>query len=110
MRSLNRPEWPKYKNGKLRNYKNYSSFLKYLFKYFGRYCCYCEIRARSLDVEHISPKSLNSTYICNWFNLLIACPTCNRDYKKIKMHREEDLSGLMIVIHLICLCITMTAL
>ena len=84
MRSLNRPEWPKYKNGKLRNYKNYSSFLKYLFKYFGRYCCYCEIRARSLDVEHISPKSLNSTYICNWFNLLIACPTCNRDYKKNK--------------------------
>ncbi len=84
MRSLQRKSWPQNPDGTTKAPAHYKTFLSDLIDNFGRYCCYCEIRARSLDVEHISPKSLNSSYTCNWFNLLLACPTCNRDYKKNK--------------------------
>lgn len=56
-------------------------------------CCYCERRrdiSYDRDVEHYRPKKgvdgvKHKGYwwlAYNWDNLLIACPTCNRKYKK----------------------------
>lgn len=58
-------------------------------------CCYCECRLdRYADIEHFRPKK---EYVgtdgvkhvpgyywltCDWDNLLLSCPTCNRSYKK----------------------------
>lgn len=82
MRSLQRNPWPQNPDGSKKTPAEYKDFLPNLIDNFGRYCCYCEIAYWSLDVEHVAPKSLNPTQICNWDNLLLACPKCNRDYKK----------------------------
>lgn len=75
MRPLKRPP-----NGK--NYKTYQSYRDDLLKEYGNYCAYCEKEDYDLDVEHIDPKSKHQTKITDWNNLLLACPTCNRDFKK----------------------------
>lgn len=84
MRSLQRKSWPKNSDGSQKVFKAYKDFLPDLKENFGRYCCYCEKRERKLDVEHIAPKSHNPSQILDWDNLLLACPVCNRDYKKNK--------------------------
>ena len=82
MRSLQRKSWPKNPDGTQKTPTDYKTFLPDLIDNFGKYCCYCEKAERSLDIEHVAPKSLNPTKICDWNNLLLACPKCNRDYKK----------------------------
>lgn len=82
MRSLKRNSWPVDKNGMKIQYTNYGSFYPHLIKNFGVYCCYCECEIRKEDVEHVAPKSRNPQLVCDWNNLLLACPNCNRDYKK----------------------------
>ncbi len=82
MRSLKRNPRPKVANGNLKQPKNYKDFLPDLKVNFGNYCCYCEVHCRSVDIEHVAPKSLEPMHACDWDNLLLACPKCNRDYKK----------------------------
>lgn len=82
MRSLLRKPWPQNPDGSKKTPADYKTFLPDLIDNFGQCCCYCEKAESSLDVEHVAPKSLNPTKICDWDNLLLACPKCNRDYKK----------------------------
>lgn len=67
-------------NGK--SYSTYKSYKNDLLKNYGKYCAYCEKKGSDLDVEHVEPKSKSPTKITDWDNLLLACPTCNRDFKK----------------------------
>lgn len=90
MRSLQRNPWPQNSDGSKKTPADYRTFLPDLKTNFGGYCCYCETRVRKLDVEHVAPKSLNPQQICDWNNLLLACPTCNRDYKKNKNPSRND--------------------
>lgn len=85
MRSLQRKPWPKDQQGctKSPSPSNYKAFLVDLEDNFGQYCCYCE-RRELVDVEHVVPQSSAPLLVCNWHNLLLACPKCNRDYKKDK--------------------------
>lgn len=74
MRPLSRiPTW--------QQYKHYKSFKPLLLQSFGPYCAYCEKKDWDLDVEHVQPKSVSGLDTV-WTNLLLACPTCNRDFKK----------------------------
>lgn len=66
-------------NGK--QYKTYQSYKTDLLLRYGAYCAYCEKHDYDLDVEHVEPKS-KSGKITDWDNLVLACPTCNRDFKK----------------------------
>lgn len=66
-------------NGK--SYKTYQSYKSDLLKRYGPYCAYCEKKDHDLDVEHVEPVS-KSGKITDWNNLLLGCPTCNRDFKK----------------------------
>lgn len=90
MRSLKREPWPQNPDGSNKTPVDYKTFLPDLKTNFGGYCCYCETRVRKLDVEHVVPKSLNPSQACDWNNLLLACPTCNRDYKKNKNPSRID--------------------
>lgn len=90
MRSLKRNSWPKDELGNLKKPKRYSDFLPDLIENFGHYCCYCEWPVRKLDVEHVIPKSKRPELECEWTNLLLACPTCNRDYKKNKNDSRDS--------------------
>lgn len=68
-------------NGK--QYKTYQSYKTDLETHYGPFCAYCEKQGRDLDVEHVEPAS-KSGKVTDWTNLLLACPTCNRDYKKAR--------------------------
>ena len=63
------------------NYKTYQSYRSDLLQRYGPYCAYCEKKDNDLDIEHVETKS-KSGKITDWNNLLLACPTCNRDFKK----------------------------
>lgn len=44
----------------------------------GVYCSYCERRLPvSLEVEHVSPKSVADDLKCEWTNFLLSCKSCN---------------------------------
>lgn len=90
MRSLQRNPWSKNSDGTPKAPVEYKSFLPDLKANFGGYCCYCETRVRKPDIEHVAPKSLNPSQACDWNNLLLACPICNRDYKKNKNPSRND--------------------
>ncbi|TCW65020.1 MULTISPECIES: HNH endonuclease [Burkholderia] len=64
-----------------KKYLTYQSYKADLLSRYGSYCAYCEKKDGDLDVEHVEPKS-KSGKITDWDNLLLACPTCNRDFKK----------------------------
>lgn len=64
------------------NYSNYKNYKNDLIDRYGKYCAYCEKADADLDVEHIEPKSKHKLKITDWNNLLLACPTCNRDFKR----------------------------
>ena len=65
-------------------------------------CCYCERKRdekRDSDVEHFRPKArvegagnhLGYWWLAyNWENLLIACKTCNEEYKKSKFPLKDE--------------------
>lgn len=67
-----------------RSYKTYQSYWPDLLKAFGPYCAYCEAQTWDLDVEHVQPKSRVPKKELSWRNLVLACLTCNRDFKKAK--------------------------
>ena len=72
-----------------RNYTDYKSYHKDLFDAYGPYCAYCEKKDHDLDIEHVEPKSKVPTKKTTWSNLLLACPTCNRDFKKSWNHSRK---------------------
>lgn len=76
MRPLQRPT----------NSNTYTAYKKYkpdLLKAFGGYCTYCEKKDGDLDIEHVEPTSKGGG-VTDWNNLLLGCPSCNRDFKKAK--------------------------
>ena len=76
MRPLQRPA----------NSNTYTTYKKYkpdLLKAFGGYCAYCEKKDGDLDIEHVEPTSKGEG-ATDWNNLLLGCPSCNRDFKKAK--------------------------
>lgn len=72
-------------------------------------CCYCEsdISSRS-DVEHWRPTSLYPWLAYSWDNLLLACQTCNQDFKKdefpIGEGRTRAVFGIEDIEQIHCLC------
>ena len=83
MRPVKKGKWPTNQFGYIKLPADYRDFLPDLKADIGHYCSYCECRTRSLDVEHVIPKSINPQKLeYNWYNLLLSCPKCNRDYKK----------------------------
>ena len=87
MRPVTRNGWPLDENGEQKQFtnSNYKGFFKDLLDNFGFYCSYCE-KPDNLDVEHVIPKTVPAgvALAVDWNNLLLGCPTCNRDYKKNK--------------------------
>ncbi len=58
---------------------NYSDFEPWLqYNQFDRMCCYCVLSQKVLEVEHYVPRSFDSSRTDDPFNLLLACPRCNR--------------------------------
>ncbi len=62
---------------------NYRDFFDDLIMNFGSFCSYCEVQGKP-DIEHIIPKSRDHSLECSWSNLLLGCPSCNRNYKQNK--------------------------
>ncbi|KWS44352.1 HNH endonuclease [Pseudomonas syringae] len=73
---------PLFRRPSRRSYKTYQSYWNDLFDAYGPFCAYCETRTRDLDVEHVEPKSLVPGKKTSWRNLVLACLTCNRDFKR----------------------------
>lgn len=87
-----------------RKYKNYKTYHKDLLVAYGPYCAYCEKKDHDLDVEHVEPKSKVPDKKTDWHNLLLACLTCNRDFKKaVNFNRKgyvfPDLDETLKVFH-----------
>lgn len=84
MRPVTRNSWPLKPNGDRKTFavSNYKGFFKDLVINFGFYCSYCE-RPDSLDIEHVIPQSspAGQHLVVDWNNLLLGCPSCNRDHK-----------------------------
>ena len=89
MRPVERSAWPKDEDGNELRFKTYKSFFKYLEKAFDNCCSYCE-HVGKLDVEHVVPKSHDSTLEVEWSNLLLGCSSCNRDFKKNNNSSRDD--------------------
>lgn len=53
-----------------------------LKQHYHSKCAYCEQYVERWDVEHYRPKKVYYWLAYSWDNLLLACPTCNQDYKK----------------------------
>jgi len=73
----------KLKNLKIKNIKYKQGYLEkgylirnYLLEKFNRRCVYCNKPSKTLEVEHIIPKSRGGTNSLD--NLAIACTKCNR--------------------------------
>ncbi|MES2707094.1 MAG: HNH endonuclease signature motif containing protein [Verrucomicrobiota bacterium] len=61
-----------------RAYRKYEDAIGDLEERLGTYCSYCERRLPvSLAVEHVAPKSLDSSRKTDWANFLLACTNCN---------------------------------
>lgn len=45
-------------------------------------CAFCESVSERLDIEHYRPKNSYWWLAFSWDNLLLACPTCNSEYKR----------------------------
>ena len=54
-------------------------------------CCYCErpVFKYYRDVEHFRPKSNYYWIAYDWENLFLACPVCNRQYKRAQFPLEN---------------------
>ena len=72
------------KNGKWINEKIYVSRYKQkdirieLDKIYNNKCAYCESRVEELHVEHFRPKSIYYWLSYSWDNLMLCCPSCNK--------------------------------
>jgi len=87
-----------------RTYLTYKSYHDDLFAAYGPFCAYCEKKDHDLDIEHVEPKSKVPTKKTSWSNLLLACATCNRDFKKAWNHNRNgyvfpDLDETLKVFH-----------
>jgi len=61
---------------------------KALCEHYKSKCAFCEAKVERTDVEHYRPKSIYYWLAYSWDNLLLACPTCNQDYKKAKFELQ----------------------
>lgn len=50
----------------------------------GTYCSYCECldETTALAVEHVVPKADFPSWVFDWNNFLLGCPTCNSSFKR----------------------------
>ncbi len=67
---------------------NYHDYFDDLIENFGSYCSYCEVKCKP-DIEHVVPQSKDDSLECSWNNLLLGCPSCNRNYKKNKNESRD---------------------
>jgi uncharacterized protein (TIGR02646 family) len=59
-------------------YTRYQEAIGDLEDRLGVYCSYCERRLpASLEVEHVSPKSIDPAHERDWNNFLLGCKNCN---------------------------------
>ncbi len=90
MRPINRDKTPTDKDGNPVDFKEYGDARDDLIKRIGDYCSYCEAPLLSPAVEHIQPKSLESSLEKAWDNFLLACTYCN----SIKGDKTVDAGNL----------------
>ena len=58
-------------------------------------CMYC-LDSHGCDVEHFRPHAGDLQIAFSWLNLLLACTTCNRDFKGVKFPLDVDGASLLI--------------
>lgn len=92
MRPINRGDMPKDNNENPISFKEYGDARDALIKQIGDYCSYCESPLLSPAVEHIQPKSKESTLEKKWDNFLLACTYCN-SVKKDKIINTDNLNA-----------------
>lgn len=77
-----------------------------LKQHYQNKCAYCEQYVERWDVEHYRPKKIYYWLAYSWDNLLLACPTCNQNYKgdhfKISQQQAQYTNAAIQNIH--CLC------
>lgn len=89
MRPVVRGDCPKSGEGTDVSFTNYKQARDPLISRIGDYCSYCEICLHgAIDVEHVQPKTHQSTLKLKWTNFLLACTTCN----STKGDEEVDLN------------------
>lgn len=77
MRPINRGNIP-IRNGVTIEFTHYSKALPHLAERIGLYCSYCGKPIENVpEVEHICPKSVDSSLSLEWNNFLLACRNCN---------------------------------
>lgn len=75
-----------------RAYRKYGDAIGDLETRLGAYCSYCERRLpTSLAVEHVVPKSLDSSLETTWDNFLLGCTNCNSVKLNQRTNRRDFL-------------------
>lgn len=62
---------------------------EYIETHYKNKCAYCEQYSERWDVEHYRPVSKYYWLAYSWDNLILACPTCNQDYKNDKFELQN---------------------
>lgn len=58
-------------------------------------CMYCE-DSSATDIDHFEPKATSPEKAFRWTNYLLACSTCNSNYKRTEYPTAEDGTALLI--------------
>ncbi len=69
------------KEDKYRNRYKQTDLKTTVEEHYKNKCAYCEQYSERWDVEHYRPVSKYYWLAYSWDNLILACPTCNQDYK-----------------------------
>ena len=78
------------KEDKYRNRYKSSDVKTTLEDHYKNKCAYCEQYSERWDVEHYRPVSKYYWLAYSWDNLILACPTCNQDYKNDKFELQNS--------------------
>jgi hypothetical protein len=73
------------------NEDDYDVLRTYLFDALGPYCSYCEAPiSNDSAVEHKVPKETLSRFATAWYNLLIACQSCNSAKGQTPLNKNNN--------------------
>src|ERR1700733_6857828 len=73
------------------NEDDYDVLRTYLFDALGPYCSYCEAPISNASaVEHKVPKETLSRFATAWYNLLIACQSCNSAKGQTPLNKNNN--------------------
>lgn len=59
------------------------------------FCMYCEANEGS-DIDHFDPKSRNPAKAFQWQNYILACASCNSNYKRIWFPQDRNNQSLLL--------------